>query len=77
MTVDELIAELTRIRDAGGGGRLVVASDPEENNYNRVDGAYTCISEPHPREYGDVYDEDDNDDGLGPSDDAVPAVLLK
>lgn len=79
MTVDELITELTRIRDAGGGDRIIVAaSDAEENGYNLVDAAYTCISEPYPRESGDVHDEEpDEDDWCGPSDEAVPAVLLK
>ena len=62
MTVDEL---------------ALIRADAEKNAYNLIDTAETCISEPHPREYGDVYDEGDNDDGLGPSDDAVPAVLLK
>lgn len=78
MTVDELIDELTRIQTAGGGNRIVVAaSDAEENGYNRVDEAYLCISEPYPREFGDVYDEEIDDHWCGPSDRAVQAVLLR
>lgn len=79
MTVDELITELTAIRDAGGGDRIIVAAkDAERNGYNRITEADLCISEPHPRDEDDVYNDppDPEYDWGTPSDEALPAVLL-
>lgn len=79
MTVDELINELTRIRDNGGGDRIVIVPrDPDELLYNRLERLDLRVSEPYPYNDYDVYSDppDPDYDRLTPSSDAQPAVLL-